>query len=193
MYDIKENVCKVEGKALEGTIIDLETIGPLYDVLKGTKRYKEVKPYLSGYLTGNMIVQKYVDKSDHIPALLDFIKETNFGDFQKPLYAFFVEFETGVIYCSTGKRLLFDRELKKGKGSKEELVKKFGISNYDDPFPGQGIKLIQEFKNGNIEGALRHNRACLLKERDILYRRGYADPPRIDFHEIKSGATDKEE
>ena len=184
MYDIKENICNVEGLALEGTIIDLETIGPLHDSLKGTKRYKEVKPYLFGYLTGNMIVQKYVEKSDHIPALLEFIKETNFTDFPKPLYAFFVEFETGVIYCSTGKKLLFDRELKMGRGSKEELVKKFGISNYDDPFPGQGIRLIQEFKNGNIEDCLRHNRACLLKERDILNRRGYADPPRIDFHDI---------
>jgi len=193
MNDIKENICHVEGKTLEGTIIDLETIGPLHDSIKGTKRYREVKPYLFGYLTGNRIVQKYVEKSDHISALLEFIKETNFADFQKPLYAFFVEFETGVIYCSTGKRLLFDRELKKGKGSKEELVKKFGISNYDDPFPGQGIRLIQEFENGNIEGPLRHNKACLLKERDILYRRGFADPPRIDFHEIKSGVTDKED
>jgi len=44
------------------------------------------------------------------------------------------------------------------------LVKKFGISNYDDPFPGQGIRLIEEFKNGNIVGSLRHNKACLLKE-----------------------------
>ena len=103
MYDIKENVCQVEGKALEGTIIDLETIGPLHDDFKGTKRYKEVKPYLFGYLTGNMIVQKYVEKSDHIPGLLEFIKETNFVDFPKPLYAFFVEFESGVIYSSTGK------------------------------------------------------------------------------------------
>ena len=168
MNDIKENICHVEGKTLEGTIIDLETIGPLHDSIKGTKRYREVKPYLFGYLSGNRIVQKYVEKSDHISALLEFIKETNFADFQKPLYAFFVEFETGVIYCSTGKRFLFDRELKKGKGSKEELVKKFGISNYDDPFPGQGIRLIQEFENGNIEGPLQHNKACLLKERDIL-------------------------
>ena len=131
MYEIKENVCHVEGETLDGTIIDLETIGPLHDSLKGTKRYEEVRPYLFGYLTENMIVQKYVERPDHIPALLDFIRETNFVNFQKPLYGFFVEFETGVIYCSTGKRLLFDRELKKGKGSKEELVKKFGISNYD--------------------------------------------------------------
>ena len=183
MCDIKENICNVEGETLEGTIIDLETVGPIHDRFKGTQRYEEVKPYLFGYLTGNMIVQKYVEKSDHIPALLEFIKETNFADFPKPLYAFFVEFETGVIYCSAGKRLLFDRELKKGKGSKEELVKKFGIRNYDDPFPGQGIRLIQEFENGNIVDSLRHNKACLSKERDILYRRGYVDPPKIDFHD----------
>ena len=186
MSDIKENICNVEGKSFEGTIIDLETIGPIHDGLKATKRYEDVKPYLLGYLTGNMIVQKYVEKSDHIPALLEYIKKTDFADFPQPFYAFFVEFESGVIYCSTGKTLLFDRELKTGRGSKEEMVKKFGISNYDDPFPGQGIRLIQEFKNGNIEDCLRHNRACLLKERDIFFKRGSVDPPRIDFHEIGS-------
>ena len=124
MSDVKEKICHVEGETLEGTIIDLETVGPLHDGLKGTQRYEEVKPYLFGYLTGNLIVQKYVEKSDHIPALVEFIRDKNFTDFPKPLYAFFVEFETGVIYCSTGKKILFDRELKMGKGSKEDLVKK---------------------------------------------------------------------
>ena len=186
MSNIKENVCNVEGQPFEGTIIDLETIGPLHDSLKDTKRYEEAKPYLFGYLTGNMIVQKYVEKSDHIPALLKFIKETNLTEFPKPFYAFFVEFESGVIYCSTGKKLLFDRELKTGRGSKEESVKKFGISNYDDPFPGQGFRLIQEFKDGNIEDCLSHNRACLLKERDIFFERGFVSPPQIDFHDINN-------
>jgi len=181
MYAVKENICHVEGKTLDGTIIDLETIGPLNDGLDGIERYKDVKPYLLGYLTGNTLVQKYVERSDDIPSLIEFIKETNFTDFPKPLYAFFVEFETGVIYCSAGRKLLFDRELKKGKGGKENMVKKFRISNYDDPFPGQGIKLIEEFTNGNIVDSLRHNRACLLKERDILYRGGYALPPKISF------------
>jgi hypothetical protein len=185
MSNIKENVCNVEGQSFEGTIIDLETVGPIHDGFKGTERYKEVKPYLFGYLTGNVVIQKYVEKYDHIPVLLNFIREENFGDFLKPLYAFFVEFETGVIYCSTGRKLLFDRELKEGKGSKEDQVKKFGISNYDDPFPGQGVKLIEEFKKGNITDPLRHNKACLLKERDIFFERGYVNPPQIDFHQIK--------
>ena len=33
MYDIKENICHVEGETLEGTIIDLETVGPIHNGL----------------------------------------------------------------------------------------------------------------------------------------------------------------
>lgn len=181
----KERILYVDGKPIDGTIIDLETIGPIEKGLRDTRRYKNVRPYLFGYLTGNAIVQKYVEKPDHIPQLVQWIKKaisTNF--FQVPLYAFFTEFETGVIYCTTGIKVNFDRELKKGAGGKESIVKKLGISAYDDPFPGAGVKCIEEFKRGNIADCLKHNRACLLKERDILFKRGFVDPNKIEFHDL---------
>ena len=34
MSDIKEKICHVEGESMEGTIIDLETVGPLHDGLQ---------------------------------------------------------------------------------------------------------------------------------------------------------------
>jgi len=183
MKYIRENILYIEDKPLEGTIIDLETIGPIRNEFRDTRRYEKVKPYLFGYLTGNTIVQKYIEKPDHIPQLIQWIKKAILTDLcQKPLYAFYTEFETGVIYCTTGIKVNFDRELKKGAGGKESIVKKLGISAYDDPFPGAGVKCIQEFKKGNIADCLKHNRACLLKERDILFKRGFVDPNKIKFH-----------
>ncbi|MGB2929523.1 MAG: hypothetical protein WBB70_11490, partial [Desulfobacterales bacterium] len=67
---------------------------------------------------------------------------------------------------------------------KESIVKKLGISAYDDPFPGAGVKCIDEFKRGNIENCLKHNQACLLKERDILFKRGFVYPDKIEFHDL---------
>ena len=183
MHNLKENKFYVEGKPVKGTIIDLETIGPIRNEFRDTRRYEKVRPYLFGYLNGNTIVQKYVDKSDNIPQLVQWIKEAIFTNlFQEPLYAFFTEFESGVIYCATARKVSFDRELKKGPGGKESIVKKLGISAYDDPFPGAGVKCIEEFKRGNIADCLKHNRACLLKERDILFKRGFVDPNKIEFH-----------
>ena len=187
MYNFKENRSHVEGKPVKGTIIDLETIGPIRNGFRDTRKYKNVRPYLFGYLSGNTIVQKYVEKPDHIPQLVQWIKKaisTNF--LQVPLYAFFTEFETGVIYCTTGIKVNFDRELKKGAGGKESIVKKIGIKTYDDPFPGAGVKCIEEFKRGNIVDCLKHNRACLLKERDILFKRGFIDPNKIEFHDLSN-------
>jgi len=185
VQQLKESRFHVEGNPLEGTIIDLETIGPIRNGFRDTRRYEKVRPYLFGYLNGNTIVQKYVEKPDHIPQLVQWIKETILTDlFQKPLYAFFTEFETGVIYCTTSIKVNFDRELKKGAGGKESIVKKLGISAYDDPFPGVGVKCIEEFKRGNIENCLKHNKACLLKERDILFKRGFVDPNKIEFYDL---------
>jgi len=187
MKYIKERILNVEADPLDGTIIDLETIGSIRNEFKDTRRYEKVRPYLFGYLNGNTIVQKYVEKPDHISQLVQWIKEaisTNF--FKVPLYAFFTEFETGVIYCTTGIKVNFDRELKIGFGGKESIVKKFGINAYDDPFPGAGVKCIDEFKGENIADCLKHNRACLLKERDILFKRGFVDPDKIEFHDLSN-------
>lgn len=185
MHNLKENSLYVEDSPLDGTIIDLETIGSIRNGFRDTRRYEKVKPYLFGYLNRNTIVQKYVEKPDHIPKLVQWIKKAILTNiFQEPLYAFFTEFEIGVIYCATGIKVNFNRELKKGAGGKESIVKKLGIRAYDDPFPGAGVKCIEEFKKGNLENCLKHNKACLLKERDILFKRGFTFPNKINFHNL---------
>jgi hypothetical protein len=187
MKYVRKEMLYVEGNPLDGTIIDLETIGPIRNEFRDTRRYEKVRPYLFGYLAGNTIVQKYVEKSDHILQLVQWIKKIILTDlFQKPLHAFFTEFESGVIYCATGIKVNFDRELKIGSGGKESIVKKIGIRAYDDPFPGAGVKCIEEFKGGNIADCLKHNRACLLKERDLLIKRGFTLPDIIEFHDMRN-------
>jgi len=174
MNEVKERIVSVEGEPVRGTIIDLETIGLIRNNLSGLSKYGLVQPYLFGYLFENTLVQKYVEKFDHIPAFIDLLQSMDFFGFsERPFFAYNTEFERGVLYFSTGKTVLFDGDIKKGKESKEAVVRRLGIETYSDPFPGAGIKCIEEFKKGNIADCLAHNQSCLLKEREILFREGY--------------------
>ncbi|MBN1644172.1 MAG: hypothetical protein JW856_05080, partial [Dehalococcoidales bacterium] len=71
----------------------------------------------------------------------------------------------------------FEGELQREKyKSKANAVKELGIINHGDPFNDKGILCMYAWQNGKFEEAVAHNRACLLKERDILLRRGYRNP-----------------
>jgi len=69
---------------------------------------------------------------------------------------------------------------------KETTVIELAIEAYGDPFPGAGFKCIQEFKKGNIDGCLKHNEACLLKEKDVFFKRGFTVPKEIVFKNPES-------
>ena len=56
-----------------------------------------------------------------------------------------------------------------------------GISNYDDPFYDNGYLCKIAWENGEFDRAMAHNRACLLKERDILIKRGFRKPDELKF------------
>lgn len=187
MNELKERVLQVEGGSVEGTIIDFETVGVLQDWYKDTRRYEKVRPYLLGFLNGNRIVQKYVEKSERIHLLADFMKNLGVSDlFASPNFAFNTEFETGVFYCAAGRRFLFDGELQRVKYEKKEaVVSSFGLKTYDDPFNGSGYECLKAFEGGNVDDCLKHNQACLLKERDILHRRGFFPTPDVLFHDIR--------
>ena len=57
------------------------------------------------------------------------------------------------------------------RGSKWELRDILKISTYDDPFNGDSSKCDTHWVNRDYSSCIKHNRACLLIERDILYRR----------------------
>src|SRR4030042_1579417 len=48
-------------------------------------------------------------------------------------------------------------------------------------FNDNGLLCLQSWLKGKIENAILHNRSCLLKERDILLKRGFRKPDDLRF------------
>jgi len=55
MKYVREKMFYVEGNPVKDTIIDLETLGPISNEFRDTRRYKKVRPYLFGYLDGGRV------------------------------------------------------------------------------------------------------------------------------------------
>jgi hypothetical protein len=101
---------------------------------------------------------------------------------ERPFYAFQSEFERGVFFHQLGKRIDFDGELQRYRGeSKGNARTELDILNYGDPFNDVGKLCMQAWLRGEFDRAIAHNRACLLKERDILIKRGFRKPDDLKF------------
>ncbi|RLI47314.1 hypothetical protein DRO69_00920 [Candidatus Bathyarchaeota archaeon] len=172
---------------LQGTIIDIETIGEFLDC-DGLERYKQIKPIVVGFLDCDMIEILYItEESDQDFAGLRSILKAKLSEVNHPFYAFNTEFEMGVLYWFLGEKVTFDRDLmlkvttaygQTVWESKRCLVKDLGIPNFDDPFWDIGYKVPEAWENFQNTGnsrflweIIRHNRACLLKEYEILRKR----------------------
>ena len=109
---------------------------------------------------------------------------------EKPFFSYNCCFEMGVLFHSCGLEIEFDGDLMKEKvagvkwENKREACVELNISNYDDPFNGNGRECSSAWLNGEWKKAINHNRSCLLTERDILLRRGYRKPDPFVFHSI---------
>ena len=91
---------------------------------------------------------------------------------EPPFYAFNSVFERGVLFHSINKKIEFEGELNLEMFEKKKYtVQSLGIPNYDDPFNDDGLLCLKAWLKGEIDKSIKHNRACLLIERDILYRR----------------------
>jgi hypothetical protein len=154
---------------LWGTIIDFETVGefegkfPPHD----SRHYSSLKPTIFGYITGNVIVQYCAEGYREISDLIEIISD-NVPRLKGPFYALNCHFEGGVLNNACGLELvLFDV---RGPliGSKWAIREMLGIPTYDDPYDGEGHRCSEGWMVGDYEKCLKHNRACLLIERDIL-------------------------
>ena len=102
------------------------------------------------------------------------------GTLRRPLYAFNTCFERAVLFHGLGQELRFGGELQGERFEpKSRAVAALGIPNHDDPFFDKGILCMQAWECGRFGQAVAHNRACLLKERDILLRRGFREPDEL--------------
>lgn len=165
----------------DGTIIDLETIGGFNQKFDDSRRYADIRPVLFGLITNKGIEIHYAQKNGDMKLLHEKIAEV-LASLERPFYSFNTHFEMGVLSHTLKKAIIFDRELNSEKyEAKKNAVAKLRLNNYEDPFFDDGLKCHAAWNSGNIENIIRHNRADLLKERDILLKRGFRKPDAFRF------------
>ena len=165
----------------KGTIIDIETIGNFSRKFSDSRQYKNIIPVIFGYITHNKLSILYSENKTSIPTLQKEIKNI-ISSLERPLYAFNSGFEMGSLYHNLRQRTIFEGELNKEKyEAKRSAVQLLNIPQYDDPFFDNGLLCMQAWEIGKIKEAVAHNRSCLLKERDILLKRGFRKPDPLVF------------
>lgn len=163
-----------------GTVIDIETIGGFCDQYSDSRRYKDNQMVILGLIDKHTLEILCAQGKPSVAELLDKTREI-VGQLERPFYAFNSEFERGVFFYNLGLKIDFDGELQLGRESKAKACKLLSIPNYDDPFFDQGRYCMDAWIKGEFDSAIAHNRACLLKERDILLKRGFNKPEELRF------------
>lgn len=167
-----------------GTVLDIETIGDFdkrYKNSNKSKEYANLKQIIFGYIQSKHIRIYCATNESGISELCG-LSSRIIGNVARPYYAFNCSFESGVWFHHVGLTINFDGELQAFPFErKEEVVVKMDIPNYDDPFHGIGEHCIDAWNNKNYHDAIAHNRACLLKERDILIKRSCREPECLIF------------
>ena len=165
----------------EGTIIDIETVGEFNDQYNDSRRYKDIQLVIFGFINRHALHILCAKGIEAINELRERAKRI-IDSLERPFYAFNTDFERGVWFHQLGKEISFDGELNRAKYEpKAEAVRDLGIPNYDDPFFDRGLWCMNAWCNGEFDAAIAHNRACLLKERDILLKRGFKRPDELGF------------
>jgi len=171
---------KVESD-FDGTIIDIETIGNFKNIFPDSRRYSNIQPVAFGCINNHRLsiyCAKGMESIEKLKEKISFLIDT----LQRPFYAFNSEFEMGVFFHSLNKKVRFERELNEERyESKKSVVSLLNISQYGDPFKDNGKLCMIAWLKGQIELAIAHNRSCLLKERDILLKRGFRKSEELNF------------
>ena len=164
----------------EGTVIDIETVGEFHNEYFDSRRYKDIQLVIFGFINKYGL---HISCAKGIEAISELKEKTKdiIDGFERPFYAFSTEFERGVLFYELGKEIDFDGELQRGRESKAKARKRLGIPNYDDPFYDRGLWCMNAWHNGEFDAAIAHNRACCLKERDILIKEGFRKPDDLKF------------
>ena len=176
MFEHKE---KIES-SFDGCIIDLETTGDFSNDFSDCRRYKKIEPVIFGYLTDKELVIKCRTNKEEVAHLNEYISSV-VNELDDPFYAFNADFETCILFYQINQEIIFKELNSKKYEKKEDVVRSLGIEQYGDPFNGDGYNCMRAWESGNYEAAIKHNRACLLKERDILLNRGSRKPDKIVF------------
>ena len=155
----------------QGTVIDFETIGEFdrnYSS-RDTRQYALLKPTIFGYLTDGKMVQYCAEGISDIENIVTIMNEI-LPTLEPPFYALNCYFERGVCThsCTFTPKPLIDVRGGNTYERKWDVRKRLGIPTYDDPFNGNGYTCMLEWHKENYKDCMKHNRACLLIEKDIL-------------------------
>ena len=164
----------------EGTIIDIETIGEFLNQYSDSRRYKDIQLVIFGFINRHAL---HIFCAKGIEAIDELKEKTRdiIDSLERPFYAFNTEFERSVLFYELGKEIDFDGELQEGHEPKAKVVRDLRIPNYNDPFYDKGFLCMMAWKDAEFDKAIAHNRACLLKERDILIKEGSRKPDELKF------------
>ena len=166
----------------QGTIIDIETIGDFSQIYRyDSRRCLDIKQVILGYINSTELHIYCARTPDGVEKLRAITPDVIAG-LKKPFYAFNCSFESSVWFHHAGIRIEFEGELQSEPYErKKDTVARLCIPNYDDPFFDMGYLCMQAWGKQHFEKAIAHNRACLLKERDILMKRGHVKPGAVRF------------
>lgn len=164
----------------KGNIIDIETIGNFCNFYD-SRRYMDIVPVIFGYINQDclsILCAKNKESIDRLKQKIIGILDT----LERPFHAFNCDFESGVFFHNLNNKIIFDKELNaESFEAKRNAVSFLKIPQYDDPFFDNGRLCMESWLNGKIEKSMAHNRSCLLKERDILLKRGFRKPDELKF------------
>jgi len=163
----------------KGTIIDIETIGEFNGRYRNTgdwHEYEGIQQVIFGLINSQYMQIFWIKKQEEIQELNEKVNSIIDG-LEKPFYAFNLSFEKFVLTCQLGRPINFECELQAVKfESKYNAGRELHIPAHGDPFNDKGLLCMYAWKAGEFDKAIAHNRACLMKERDILLKRGYRKP-----------------
>ena len=164
----------------KGTIIDIETTGEFLNQYSDSRRYKNFRLAIFGFINKYTL---HILCAKGMRAINELREESQkiIENLERPFYAFNTDFERGVLFYELGKEISFEGELQEGRESKANTRGYLDILNYDDPFYDNGYLCMKAWEYGEFDRAIAHNRACLLKERDILMKRGSTKPNKLEF------------
>ena len=168
----------------KGTVIDIETIGPFHNKYNDSRRYKDIQLVIFGFINRNALQILCAEGEGAINELKQETRKI-IDSLERPFYAFNSGFERGVLFHTLDKAIDFEGELqdlpREGlRENKARARRELGIPNYDDPFFDDGYRCMIAWEKGEFDSAIAHNRACLLKERDILLKRGFRKPDKLE-------------
>lgn len=163
-----------------GTIIDIETVGEFLNQYTDTRHFRDIRLVIFGYMNKDglqILCARGLEALDELKERTEKIIDS----LEKPFYSFNTEFERSVLFYELGREIDFGGELQEGRESKATTRNYLDIPNYDDPFYDRGVLCMRAWQDGEFDRAIAHNRACLLKERDILIKRRFSKPGELKF------------